>query len=121
MMLDAEATSFAGPDVTSAAKRGRIHGLAATSERRRAGEVSLKVPKLRCQTFETAIIERYRRRKSSVEEALIEMYLAGIGSLHGGHHRGALGHAGKPKHGPDLNKRNGAIGKTCTGAAAAVE
>ena len=30
------------------------------------------------QTFETAIIERYRRRESSVEEALIEMYLAGI-------------------------------------------
>jgi putative transposase len=42
-----------------------------------AGEVSLKVPKLRRQTFETAIIERYRRRESWVEEALIEMYLAG--------------------------------------------
>jgi putative transposase len=40
--------------------------------------VNLKVPKLRRQTFETAIIERYRRRESSVEEALIEMYLAGI-------------------------------------------
>ena len=38
-----------------------------------AGEVNLKVPKLRRQTFETAIIERYRRRESSVEEALIEM------------------------------------------------
>jgi transposase-like protein len=35
------------------------------------------VPKLREQTFETAIIVRYRRRESSVEEALIEMYLAG--------------------------------------------
>ena len=44
----------------------------------RAGQVSLKVPKLRRQTFETAIIERYRRRESSVEEALIEMYLAGV-------------------------------------------
>jgi len=44
----------------------------------RAGEVSLRVPKLRRQTFETAIIERYRRRESSVEEALIEMYLAGV-------------------------------------------
>jgi transposase-like protein len=29
--------------------------------------------KLRQQTFETAIIERYRRREGSVEEALIEM------------------------------------------------
>jgi len=28
--------------------------------------------------FETAIIERYRRRETSVEEALIEMYLAGV-------------------------------------------
>lgn len=44
----------------------------------RAGEVRLKVPKLRQQKFETAIIERYRRRESSVEEALIEMYLAGV-------------------------------------------
>src|SRR5262249_44996270 len=42
------------------------------------GMTRLKVPKLRAQTFETAIIERYRRRESSVEEALIEMYLAGV-------------------------------------------
>src|SRR5262249_36018596 len=44
----------------------------------KAGEVRLKVPKLRAQTFETAIIERYRRRENLVEEALIEMYLAGV-------------------------------------------
>ncbi len=44
----------------------------------RAGEVTLKMSRLRRQTFETAIIERYRRRESSVEEALIEMYLAGV-------------------------------------------
>ena len=44
----------------------------------KAGEVTLKVPKLRRQTFETAIIERYRRREASVEEALMEMYLAGV-------------------------------------------
>lgn len=43
-----------------------------------SGEVSLKVPKLKGVPFETAIIERYRRRESSVEEALIEMYLAGV-------------------------------------------
>ena len=43
-----------------------------------AGEVELQVPKLRHLTFESAIIERYRRRESSVEEALIEMYLAGV-------------------------------------------
>ena len=44
----------------------------------RAGEVTLKMPKLRRQPFETAIIERYRRRETSIEEALIEMYLAGV-------------------------------------------
>ena len=44
----------------------------------KAGEVEVKMPKLRKQTFETAIIERYRRREASVEEALIEMYLAGV-------------------------------------------
>ena len=40
-----------------------------------SGDVTLKVPKLKGISFETAIIERYRRRESSVEEALIEMYL----------------------------------------------
>ena len=44
----------------------------------RAGQVELKVPKLRMAKFETAIIERYKRRESSVEEALMEMYLAGV-------------------------------------------
>ena len=44
----------------------------------KAGTVQLKVPKLRHMPFETAIIERYRRRESSVEEALVEMYLAGV-------------------------------------------
>src|SRR5579863_8655500 len=44
----------------------------------RAGEVALKMPRLRKLPFETEIIERYRRRQSSVEEALVEMYLAGV-------------------------------------------
>jgi len=43
-----------------------------------SGEVRLNVPKLKGIPFETAIIERYRRRESSVEESLIEMYLAGV-------------------------------------------
>ena len=46
-----------------------------------AGEVELSVPKLRLAPFERAIIERYRRRESSVEESLIEMYLAGVSVL----------------------------------------
>lgn len=44
----------------------------------KAGEVTLKVPKLRTLPFETAIIDRYKRRETSVEEALVEMYLAGV-------------------------------------------
>ncbi len=43
-----------------------------------AGDVELKVPKLKGVPSETAIIEHYRCRESSVEEALIEMYLAGV-------------------------------------------
>jgi transposase-like protein len=60
---------------------GRKDTRAGSCERQlqtKAGEVSLKVPKLRTLPFETAIIERYRRRESSVEEALVEMYLAGV-------------------------------------------
>jgi transposase-like protein len=65
-------------NVTSAARHAAVPGLATTSAklRTKVGEVKLRIPKLRTQTFETAIIERYRRRESSVEEALIEMYLA---------------------------------------------
>ncbi len=44
----------------------------------KAGDVELKMPKLRRQTFETAIIERYRRRDISIEEAIVQMYLAGV-------------------------------------------
>jgi putative transposase len=44
----------------------------------KAGEVMLKVPRLRSLPFETQIIERYKRREASVEEAMIEMYLAGV-------------------------------------------
>lgn len=65
---------------TSVCRSDRIHGpghykrkLLTTS-----GEVELRIPKLRVLPFETASIERYQRRESSVEEALIEMYLAGV-------------------------------------------
>jgi transposase-like protein len=43
-----------------------------------AGEMTLQVPRLRKLPFETEIIERYKRRESSVEEAMIQMYLAGV-------------------------------------------
>ena len=43
-----------------------------------SGDVTLKMPKRKGISFETAIIERYRRRECSVDEAVIEMYLAGV-------------------------------------------
>lgn len=79
-MLEAEADRLCGAAryERSAARTDTRAGHYERSLETRAGQVSLKVPKLRRQTFETAIIERYRRRESSVEEALIEMYLAGV-------------------------------------------
>jgi len=79
-LLDAEA------DVLCGAKRyerspDRVDTRAGSYKRgleTQAGQVELQVPKLRTIPFETQIIERYRRRESSVEEALIEMYLAGV-------------------------------------------
>src|SRR5712692_10130084 len=79
-LLDAEADALCG------AKRyernpERLDTRAGHYERQlhtKAGEVTLHVPRLRSLPFETQIIERYRRRESSVEEALVEMYLAGV-------------------------------------------
>jgi putative transposase len=79
-MLEAEADRLcnAGRYERTAARRDQRSGSYDRKLQTKAGAVTLKVPKLRQQTFETAIIERYRRRESSVEEALIEMYLAGV-------------------------------------------
>jgi len=79
-LLDAEADMLCGAgryERTEARKDTRAGHYTRKLETK-AGQINLKVPKLRTLTFETAIIERYRRRESSVEEALIEMYLAGI-------------------------------------------
>src|SRR5271169_2052626 len=79
-LLDAEADELCGaaryersPDRVDS-RAGSYHRKLLT----KAGEVQLKVPRLRSLPFETQIIERYRRRESSVEEALVEMYLAGV-------------------------------------------
>jgi putative transposase len=79
-LLDAEADRMCNAQryERSAARRDTRAGHYERGLQTKAGEVRLRVPKLRQQTFETAIIERYRRRESSVEEALIEMYLAGV-------------------------------------------
>jgi putative transposase len=79
-LLDAEADRLCNAEryERTEARRDTRAGHYERNLETKAGEVRLKVPKLRRQTFETAIIERYRRREASVEEALIEMYLAGV-------------------------------------------
>ncbi len=79
-LLDAEADRLCNAQryERTEARRDTRAGHYERSLETKAGEVTLKVPKLRRQTFETAIIERYRRREASVEEALMEMYLAGV-------------------------------------------
>ena len=92
-MLDAEAD-----EIANAAKYER------TGERKaykaghydrsltaKAGRLALKVPKLKGAVFESAVIERYRRREESVEEALIDMYLAGVSTRQGRHQPIAVG------------------------------
>ena len=79
-MLDAEAQEMCNAqryERTEARKDCRA-GFYQRKLQTKAGEVELKVPKLRYAKFETAIIERYRRRESSIEETLMEMYLAGV-------------------------------------------
>jgi putative transposase len=79
-LLQAEADQICGA-VRYERSPERVDTRAGHYERKletKAGAVTLKVPKLRSLPFETAIIERYRRRESSVEEALVEMYLAGV-------------------------------------------
>lgn len=79
-MLEAEADELCGAQRYERSP-DRVDTRAGSYERQfhtKAGQVTLKMPKLRKQTFETAIIERYRRREASIEESLIEMYLAGV-------------------------------------------
>lgn len=79
-LLDKEADELvnAGKYERSSDRQGYRSGHYKRNFQTTAGEVELNVPKLKGVPFETAIIERYRRRESSVEEALIEMYLAGV-------------------------------------------
>ena len=79
-MLDEEADRLvgAGPyertDERAAYRAGHYErGFTTTS-----GQVALKMPKLKGMRFATAVIERYKRRETSVEEAIIEIHLAGV-------------------------------------------
>ena len=78
--LDEEADQIvgAGPyertDERAAYRAGHYEcGFTTTS-----GRVALKMPELKGVRFATAVVERCKRRETSVEEAIIEMYLAGV-------------------------------------------
>lgn len=79
-LLDEEADQIANArryertDQRQAYRSGHYErGLTTTS-----GDMTLRVPKLRGATFVSQVVERYRRREESVEEAMVEMYLAGV-------------------------------------------
>lgn len=79
-MLDAEADALCNAQryERSPDRKDTRAGSYSRKFHTKAGEVNLKIPKLRTMTFETSIIEKYKRREISVEEAMIEMYLAGV-------------------------------------------
>ena len=71
-LLEAEADPLCGAERYERSEN-RLDPRAGSYERKlhtKAGEVTLKIPKLRKTTFETAIIVRYRRRESSIEESI---------------------------------------------------
>ena len=70
---EAESLTQAARYERSEARQGYHSGHYDRSLTTTSGDVTLHVPRLKGVSFETAIIERYRRRESSVEEALIEI------------------------------------------------
>ena len=80
-MLDAEADEISpGPPAMSvpgsAGRTGRAHYERDLTVK--AGTMALRAPKPKGALFESAVIDRCRRREESVEEALVDMYLAGV-------------------------------------------
>ena len=79
-LLEAEADELVGAErygrtAEREAYRAGHHGRGPATS---SGEVTIHMPKLKGARLATAAIERYRRRETSVEEAMIEMYLAGV-------------------------------------------
>ena len=75
---EAEALTQAARNERNEARRGYRSGHYDRNLTTTSGDVMLHMPRLKGIPFETAINERYRRNESSVEEALIEIYLAGV-------------------------------------------
>ena len=79
-MLDAEADEITGAAryERSGERKAYRAGHYARDLTVKAGKMSLRVTRLKGAVFESAVLARYRRREESVEEALIDMYLAGV-------------------------------------------
>lgn len=79
-LLEAEAAELAQarPYERTNTRKDHRNGTRTRKLATRVGEMELTVPRLRTIPFQSQIIDRYRRMESSLEEALIEMYLQGI-------------------------------------------
>ena len=92
---EAESLTQAARYERSEARQGYRSGHCDRNLTTTSGDVTLHMPRLKGVPFETAIIERYRRRESSVEEALIENVPGRrFRAPCGGHHRGPVGQQG---------------------------
>jgi transposase-like protein len=79
-LLEAEAAELvqARPYERTHMRKDHRNGTRKRKRVTRIGEIELTVPRLRTIPFQSQIIDRYRRMESSLEEALIEMYLQGV-------------------------------------------
>jgi putative transposase len=79
-LLQEEVEQFvgAGKYERTGSRRGYRSGSYERQYQTRVGDVNIKMPQTKLIPFSSEVIERYRRREASVEEALIEMYLAGV-------------------------------------------
>jgi transposase-like protein len=68
----------AGPYERSEGRKDHRNGYRQRKLVTRVGEIALKVPRLRELAFMSSIVERYQRRECSVDEAMLEMYFAGV-------------------------------------------
>ena len=75
---EAESLTQAARYKRSEARQGYRSGHYDRSLTTTSSDITLHMPRLKGVSLETAIIERYRRQKSSVEEALIEMHRVGV-------------------------------------------
>ncbi len=102
-LLEAEADRLcnAGRHERSEARHDTRAGRSERKLHTSAGEVQVQGAKAsQADASTTAIIERYRRRARSVEEALIgDVSGWCVGTPGRGHHRGPVGHAGEPQQG----------------------